>query len=183
VGAWFGHRPLLVGFAWLFRIHDPVPSDALVVLLGQWAVRPVTGADLYRRGFAPLILLCEADPEVDPDFNDSALTRAVLIRSGVPAEAIRILPGAIESTREEAFHVRDYARSHRLRRITVVTSAFHTARARWVFRRALRGTDIDVRMAAARDPRFDESNWYLREVGRACYFSELMKTIYYRLAY
>jgi uncharacterized SAM-binding protein YcdF (DUF218 family) len=183
VAAWLGHRPLLVGFARLFRIHDPVPSDALVVLLGQWAVRPVTGADLYRQGLAPLILVCEANPEADPDSSDSTLTRAVLIRSGVPAEAIRILPGAIESTWEEALRVRDYARAHRIRRITVVTSAFHTARARWIFRKTLRGMNIEVRMAAAFDPRFDESNWYLREVGRGCYLSELMKAVYYRLAY
>jgi hypothetical protein len=47
----------------------------------------------------------------------------------------------------------------------------------------LRGKNIEIRMAAARDVRFDESNWYTREIGRACYLSELMKTIYYRLAY
>jgi uncharacterized SAM-binding protein YcdF (DUF218 family) len=180
---WFTHRPLLVGYALLFRVHDPAPSDALVVLLGQWAIRPVTAAELYRQRYASLILVCEADNTRNPDFNDSALTRAVLIRSGVPAQAIQVLRGVIGSTQEEALRVRDYARSHSLRRITVVTSAFHTARARWIFRKALQGTGIEVRMAAARDVRFDESNWYTREIGRACYLSEPVKTIYYRLVY
>jgi uncharacterized SAM-binding protein YcdF (DUF218 family) len=180
---WCVHRPLLVGYAFLFRVHDPASSDALVVLLGQWTSRPLTTAELYRQGLAPVILMCEADPGEDPGFSDSALTRAVLIRGGVPDEAIQVLPGVIESTREEALRVRDYAHAHRLRRITVVTNAFHTARARWIFRKTLQGEGVEVRMAAARDPRFDESNWYAREIGRACYLSEPMKTIYYRLKY
>ena len=47
-----------------------------------------------------------------------------------------------------------------MKRITVVTTAFHTARARWIFRKVFRGQGIDVRMAAATDPAFDETNWY-----------------------
>src|SRR5262249_28133887 len=30
------HHPLLVGFARLFRVDDPAPSDALIVLTGSW---------------------------------------------------------------------------------------------------------------------------------------------------
>jgi uncharacterized SAM-binding protein YcdF (DUF218 family) len=176
------HRQLLVGFASRFRVHDPAPSDALVVLLGQWTVRPASAAELYRRGLSPLILL-GTDEAADPEDSETALTRTVLIRCGVPDQAIHVLPGVIQSTQEEAIRVREYAHTHPLRRITVVTNAFHTARARWIFRKALRGMNIDVRMAAAPDLRFDESNWYTREIGRRSYVSELMKTIYYRLAY
>jgi hypothetical protein len=38
-------------------------------------------------------------------------------------------------------------------------------------------------MAAAPDPRFDETDWYTTEIGRACYLSEMFKVLYYRLAY
>src|SRR5207253_1580420 len=90
LGLW--HRPLLVGFAYRFRVHDPAPSEVLVVLLGQWTVRPVLAAELYRQGLAPTILLGTTDPIPFPDLNESALTCRALIRGGVPAAAIQTLP-------------------------------------------------------------------------------------------
>ena len=86
------HRPLLVGFAFLFRVDDPpTASDAVVVLLGGSDSRPLKAAELYRRGLAPVVLLA--------DLNETERNRQALIRSGVPAEAIRILPGVGCSTR------------------------------------------------------------------------------------
>src|SRR5262245_58372839 len=64
-------------------------------------------AELYRHGLAPIILI--ADSGVDPvlKFDESDLVRQYLIRGGVPAEAVRILPGgAVTSTREETLHVK-----------------------------------------------------------------------------
>lgn len=177
------HRPLLIGYARLFRVNDPAPSGALVVLLGQWTVRPLRAAELYRQGLAPVVLHGTTKPVPYADLCESALTHEVLLRAGVPAEAIRVLPGEIESTQEEALRVRDYLRAHPARRITVITHAFHTARARWIFRKVLRDTGVDVRMAAAPDPRFDESNWYRTGIGRSCYLSEAVKVLVYRLKY
>lgn len=177
------YRPLLVGYARLFRVHDPAPSGAIVVLQGQWTVRPVTAAGLYRAGLAPVVLMGATDPVPYPDLCESALNRRVLIRAGVPPGAIRVLPGPVTSTSDEALRVRDYLRTHPMRRITVVTTAFHAARARWIFRRVLRGMGVEVRVAAARDPRFDESDWYRSALGRSCYLSEAPKVLYYRLRY
>ena len=78
--------------------------------------------------------------------------------------------------------MRDYVRTHPVRRITVVTTAFHTARARWIFRKALRGTGVEVHMAAARDPSFDESNWYTKDEGLVAYFQETLQWIFDLLA-
>jgi uncharacterized SAM-binding protein YcdF (DUF218 family) len=178
------HRPLLAGFAHLFRVDDPpVPSEALVVLLGGMDHRPLKAAGLYRRGLAPTVLLGESAPIPFPDLSETALNRQVLLRGGVPAGAIRVLPGEVTSTRDEALRVRDYARGRAVRRITVVTTAFHTARARWIFRKVLRGSGVEVRMAAAADPKFDESNWYTNDEGLTTYLNETVKQVYYRLAY
>lgn len=170
------HRPLLVGFAFLFRVDDPpTASDAVVVLIGGSDCRPLKAAELYRRGLAPVVLLA--------DLKETERNRQVLICSGVPAEAIRILPGVGCSTRAEALRVRDYVGSHPVRRITVVTSAFHTARARWIFQRVLRDTGVEVRAAASRDPEFTESDWYTKSEGRKTYLIEALKTFYYHLTY
>jgi len=80
--------------------------------------------------------------------------------------------------------MRDYARAHpEVRRITVVTAAFHTARARWIFQRVLKGTGIEVHTAAVRWRAVDDANWYKDEHGLVTYFIESFKTIYYRLVY
>ena len=177
------HRPLLVGFALLFRIDNPAPSDAIVVLNGQWMIRPLRAAELYRQRIAPVVLLGSTKPIPYPDLSESALNRAVLIRAGVPPEAIKVLPGEIESTQEEALRVKEYLQSHPAKRITVVTHPFHTTRSRWIFRKVLQDANLDVRMAAASDPRFDESNWYKKGIGRDCYLAEAVKLVYYRLRY
>jgi uncharacterized SAM-binding protein YcdF (DUF218 family) len=177
------HRPLLVGFARWFRVDDPAPSDALVVLLGHPGHRPAKAAALYREGLAPLVLLGDSASDPALGHDETEATRAVLIRLGVPPEAIRILPGAVTSTREEALRFREFARSQPLRRVTVVTSAYHTARARRIFRKTLAGMAIDVRMAAAPVPGYDETDWFKTDEGLVDYVNETIKTVYYWLSY
>ncbi len=176
------HHLLLTRFARLFRVDDPAPADAIVVLLGGWQCRPVRAAALYNQGIAPIILLSGAAPIPYPDVNDSALNVRVLRHEGVPAASIVVLPLNSTSTREEAEQVREYVRTHPIRRIVVVTTAFHTARARWIFERVLRRTAVEVRMAAADDPRFNEQNWYTNQ-GLVTYSEEAIKRLYYSLVY
>src|SRR5262245_52114816 len=81
---WLVHQPLLVAFARQFHVDDPAPSDALVVLLGRWTIRPVKAAELYVRGLSPVVLHCGSRPGPYPDLCESALTTRVLVRAGVP---------------------------------------------------------------------------------------------------
>jgi uncharacterized SAM-binding protein YcdF (DUF218 family) len=175
-------RPLLVGFARLFRVDDPAPADAIVLLMGGWFTRPLRAAELYRDGLAPTVLLSATEPIPYPDLCESALNRKVLIHAGVPSDRIAILPRETTSTREEALQVRDYVSGRPIRRVIVVTTAFHTARARWIFRKVLRGTGVEVRTAAAEDPRFNESNWYTNR-GLLVYLQEAPKRLFYQLVY
>jgi hypothetical protein len=48
------------------------------------------------------------------------------------------------NTHDEALRVRDYGRAYQVRRITVATITYYTARTRWTFRRVLRGTGVEV---------------------------------------
>lgn len=176
------HRPLLVGFARLFRVDNPAPSDAIVLLLGGWLNRPVRAAELYKQGMAPIILLNSSTSDQYPDLSDAALNRRALLRAGVPGDRIVMLPKICTSTRAEASQVREYIQAHGIRRIIVVTTAFHTSRARWIFKRMLQGTDVEVRVAASVDQRFNESNWYTNR-GLLDYPEELVKRIYYQLVY
>jgi uncharacterized SAM-binding protein YcdF (DUF218 family) len=179
------HRPLLVGYARLFQVDDPAPSDALVVLAGSSGRNARAAADLYRRGVAGVVLLMRKPLRPFPDLNRSEVDRLVLVRHGVPPEAIRLLEpvGDSESVHEEAGRMAEYARRYPLRRVTVVARASQTARARWSFRKALAGSGVDVRAAAVPDPGVDVTNWYRSDEGLVAYFRETLLTLYYRLSY
>ena len=64
-----------------------------------------------------------------------------------------------DSTREEAVSVAKLAQEMHWKRIVVVTSNYHTRRARYIFSRAF-PTAITVRVASARDGSFDPERWW-----------------------
>lgn len=173
------YEPFLTWFAYRFRSEDPpARSDAIVFLLGALD-RSSKAGELYRQGLAPVILMGPTDGSWD----EAERHRRILIDQGVPAEVIRVLPGAVvRGTHDEALRVREYVRAHPVRRITVVTSAYHTARTGWTFRRVLRDTGVEVRMAAS-DPGFTEADWFLRDDAIRLYLSEALKMAYYRVVY
>ena len=178
-----GLGPALRGFAGLFRVDDPAPSDAIVILLGGGDHRTDRAAELFRRGLAPVILVGSAHETPGHRWTETFIAVETLAALGVPRSAIRVLPRTVMSTRDEADRVAAYAAEHPIRRVTVVTTAFHTARARWIFRKGLNPAGVDVRMAAATNPLFSERDWYKTDEGLLAYLNEAAKTVYYRLRY
>jgi uncharacterized SAM-binding protein YcdF (DUF218 family) len=174
--------PVLTWFAYRFRIQDDlVQSDAIVVLLGSSLSRSTKAAELYQAGMAPTILIGRSE---SAHYDETEKNRRILMQRGVSADAIQTLAGeVVESTRDEALRVCDYVRRHSIRRIVVVTTAFHTARARWIFRKTLSGLGVEVRVTACEDPRFTEADWYEKDEGIKVYLAETLKTLCYRLAY
>lgn len=174
------YTPFLVWFAHQFRVEDPLlESDAIVFLLGA-TDRSSKAADLYRRGLAPVVLMSPTDDA----WHEAEIHRGILSRKGVPAEAVRVLPGEIvQGTHDEALRVRDYVKTHPTRRITVVTSAYHSARTRWTFQRVLDGLGVEVRMAASDPHGLTEYDWYKHINGIKIYLSEIIKSVYYKFAY
>jgi hypothetical protein len=171
------HRPLLTGYARLFRVDDPAPSDALIVLSETPATK---AAEWYRRGLAPLLVTVSEGPFPFPDLNQTEVRRRILIRDGVASEAILVLGTArpFPDDRRKALEVGTYGRSHGWKRITVVAGAAETGRLRRIFRRALRGTGIDVRMACSPNPYFDEATWYTTDEGLVTYFIETIDRLF-----
>ena len=166
------HRPLLVGYARQFRIDDRAPSDALVLLSDS-----PEATELYRRGLAPLLLTVSAAPFPFPDLNPAEVGRRILVRQGIPADSIRVVTSDIPfpDERQVAHAIARYARSHALRRITVVAGSAQTGHLRRVYRRALRGTGVDVRLAAVPNPWYHEASWYTTDEGLVDYFNETIQ--------
>jgi uncharacterized SAM-binding protein YcdF (DUF218 family) len=174
----------------LLVVSAPLESaDAILVLSGSSAYveRTQKAAQLFREGRAPRVLLTDDHmrggwdnaQQRNPFFVERA--RDELIKAGVPAGKIDIVPGVAESTRDEALIIRDYAVRERLRSVLVVTSAYHSRRALRTLRQTLAGTETTVGI----DPAGDDSQvfWWLTPDGWRNVGSEYAKLIYYWFKY
>ena len=68
-------------------------------------------------------------------------------------------------------------------RIIVVTTGFHTSRARFVFDRVLRGRPTEVLVRPSRSSGFDPDTWWHVRSNRRNGLFELEKYVYYRVMY
>lgn len=186
------------GVAWLAAkaliVQADLPqADALVVLSGSSNYRERTraAAELFTAGRAPKIILTNDNEQGgwssaeqrNPLFEE--LEFAELVRAGVPAEKIERLTGIVTSTYDEALMVREYASTHGLRSIIVVTSAYHSRRALWTWRRVFQESGIEIGLSAA--PTGEQSpnpfSWWWHPRGWSMVACEYPKLIYYWLQY
>ena len=181
-GAWVIRRPILRGAAHLVTVRDePRRADAILLLGGDYDVRPEEAARLYTAGLAPQVLLVrEKDSPatklgVVPNTSDASV--AVMRRLGVPASAIRVLrvPDGATSTQDESRAFREWAYNAKPTTVIAVTSAFHSRRARWLLRRQLDRLRVTVLMDGVKDWEFDESNWWQNKRGLTAYVEEYLK--------
>ena len=108
-----------------------------------------------------------------------------LNQAGVPADSIELLMKPVTSTYEEAELVRAYAQEHGLHSILIVTSAYHSRRALWVFSRVFRNTGIRIGLlgAAPGDESPQPATWWLSVRGWELVPTEYVKMIYYMVKY
>jgi len=182
VVAWVAARALVVD-------ADLSSADAIVVLSGSSAYveRTHKAAELYREGRAPLVWLTDDHTrggwssalQRNPYFVERATDE--LIKSGVPAERIRIVPGVASSTRDESLIVRDYASSQGVRSVLVVTSAYHSRRALRTLRQVFAGTGTTIGLQAVAAT--SNAWWWLQPNGWRDVAGEYVKLIYYWFKY
>jgi uncharacterized SAM-binding protein YcdF (DUF218 family) len=165
------------------------PADLIYLLNGDPNLRPFRAADLYRRGFAPVVAIARAgdSPMVTLGLqaNTTDMCIGVLTKLGVPSANIVQLKsqGGVGSTFDEAQMLRSYVRQHSAHNVIIVTSAFHTRRAGWIFRRVLRDTPVHVIMSPIEDRKYSVSNWWTREDGQIAVNDEYVKLGWYVLRY
>jgi uncharacterized SAM-binding protein YcdF (DUF218 family) len=181
---------ILTGIADYLIINDKLqPADVIFLLNSEYDTRPFRAAELYKQGLAPVIAIArvESSPVVDlgliPDNTDISV--GVLEKLGVPSDKIVILnfPGGVTSTFDEAEAFRKYAEADQIRKVILVTSAFHTRRARWVLNRTLAGLPVRLEMAAVPYIGFDQTNWWNNETGLIALNNEYIKLLFYFFKY
>jgi uncharacterized SAM-binding protein YcdF (DUF218 family) len=147
-----------IGEGWI--VEDPLErSDALIILSDDnfYADRATCAAELFRRGMAPEIVA--SGRRLRPFAGIAELMVHDLIQRGVPKDKIEAFAEDADNTREEAMALAQLAARKKWRSVIVVTSNYHTRRARYIFHRVFPSA-IRVRMASARDGDFDPDQWW-----------------------
>lgn len=160
----------------LILSEEPFQADAVIVLAGDdTGGRILKGAELVKRGFAPVVFV--SGPWCCYGTHESALAIPFAIRSGYPAEWFIPLNLTSRSTREESeIIVRELDR-RKIGKFVVVTSNYHTARAARVFRALVPASRF--RMVAVTDPDFRPENWWHTRQGVKLLVMEWLKTLGY----
>jgi uncharacterized SAM-binding protein YcdF (DUF218 family) len=184
--AWVAAKALIVS-AELER------ADAIVVLSGSkvYMERARRAAELFREGRAARIILTNdnqrsgwsEESQSNPLFMERAAE--ALKEAGVPESSIEMLPQEVESTFEEAQLVREYASLHNLRSILVVTSAYHSRRALWTWRRVFAGAPVQIGVDAVApgEQTPHAATWWLHPGGWPLVAGEYFKLVYYWFHY
>jgi uncharacterized SAM-binding protein YcdF (DUF218 family) len=177
---------ILTGIADYLVVDDRLqPANAIFLLNSEYNTRPFRASELYQQGLAPVIVIARSEntPVVDLGLvpNDTDISVGVMEKLGVPAEKIIILPstGGVTSTVDEAVAFRKYAEANQVRSFILVTSAFHSRRARWIFNRVFTGLPVTMEMAPVQHAKFDQTNWWKDESGLITLNNEYIKLVYY----
>ncbi|HEV8588728.1 MAG TPA: YdcF family protein [Pyrinomonadaceae bacterium] len=187
--------PLLASLAAQFLIvkKDLAAADAIVVLSGSstYLERTNRAAQLYREGRAPMVIVTDEKlmsswsqtEERNPFFYELAVRE--LERQGVPSQNIRVVSDIGAGTFQECSRIRDFATAHRINRLLLVTSAYHTQRALWSMQRASAGSNLQIGIDGSPPGWLTPSpaKWWLSRWGWKVVAGEYVKLIYYRLRY
>jgi uncharacterized SAM-binding protein YcdF (DUF218 family) len=184
VVAWVAARALIVQ-------AEMLHAEAIVVLSGSstYLERTEQAARLFHEGHAPKIILTndglQSEWSSAEQRNPFYFERAVeaLRRAGVPAESIETLPQVVSSTYDEARLLREYATTHGLHSILVVTSSYHSRRALWTLRRVMKDDHVLIGLSAPptgqQTPQ--PATWWWHARGWRMVAGEYVKLIYYYL--
>jgi uncharacterized SAM-binding protein YcdF (DUF218 family) len=153
-------RPLLrfAGESWV--VEDAFEQSDAILLLSDdnfFADRATRASELFRQKLAPVVVA--SGRRLRPSAGISELMDHDLVERGVPRDRIIRFPHDADNTREEAESLRALVVERDWHSVIVVTSNYHTRRARYIFQHVL-PPSVKVRVASARDGNFEVERWW-----------------------
>ncbi len=180
-------RILPLAAQWLDVGEKPRRAEYVAVLGGDRNARPFAAAAFIKAGLARKALVCYPAPSADVEDGilppEGELAAGVILSRGVPRENILRLGEEVRTTHDEARALAEFLRGAPEARVLVPTSAFHTRRARWIFRRILRGQSDRVSFVSLPTEDFRMETWWRTEQGFSAIVSENLKFAFYLFRY
>jgi uncharacterized SAM-binding protein YcdF (DUF218 family) len=170
---YFARHPIMKFAAESWVINEPAANaDAIVVLSDDnfYADRATHAAELFRQGSAPIVVA--SGRRLRPSAGISELTEHDLIERGVPKDKIVKFPNDADSTAEAAIAITRFASEHGWKKLIIVTSNYHTRRARYIFQK-IAPPAMEISIASARDGDFDPERWWEKRRSVKAFLGEL----------
>lgn len=171
---------------WLDLDQSPECVPTVLILPGDETRRALTAAGLVRIGLAQKVLIPEnpesADVKDGITLPTAQISRRILLHAGIADDDILLLPSQSRTTFDDARALADFVRD-REPRVTVVTSAFHTRRASFVFRKVFGPDAGTIRVVSAPNPGFEATDWWQRREGLRLILTEYVKLAFYYARY
>lgn len=156
----------------------PRKADAIVVLSGDTGSRLEQGVQLYKEGYAPVMVLAGAGEADHP--SAAEVMRREATYQGVPYEAIYLVDQS-KSTREDAAYTRELMAKREMKSALLVTSTYHGKRAALTFAKVFEGSGIQVTSCPVQDDRWRPDTWWTSSDTVRLTFNEMVKLVYYML--
>ncbi len=185
VPAVIGLVAVIFAASWLHVENPPVNADAAFVLAGDPS-RAFYAADIFGQGYVRHIYVSKAvrlntfrllDELGVPFPRQEDIYRQVLVKKGVPADAISLVGNASISTVDESLVAKEEL-SGKVRSLLVITSPYHVRRAEMVFRDNLPGMNVVVISTPYEE--FPDVWWQDQNAARNVLL-ELTKIVFYQL--
>jgi uncharacterized SAM-binding protein YcdF (DUF218 family) len=157
---YWARHPILRYAAESLVVDEPAEHADALLLLGDdnfYADRATHAVELFRHGVAPVIVA--SGRRLRPSAGIAELEEHDLIERGVPRDKILRFSHDADSTQEEVVALAKFSVEHRFRSVIVVTSNYHTRRARYIFEKEF-PKRIAVSVASAHDGDFDPERWW-----------------------
>ena len=150
-----------------------MPVECIVVSNAAVRADAVAAAALYQDGVSRHLVLpaWQVDPldrEIQelgvPLLSPTDLALAILVKKGVPRDAVEILRDPVDGLNAEIAAIGRFAAARRPKSLMFLTARSHSRRARWLLERVLpAGTTIVVRSSAS--DAFDPRTWWHSRAG------------------
>jgi uncharacterized SAM-binding protein YcdF (DUF218 family) len=184
--AWLAARLLIVDV-------QLAHADVIVVLGGSatYKERARAAADHLLKGRGERVLLTNdnlqgpwsSSKQRNLFFYERSLEE--LAGAGLTSDRIEVLMQPVAGTRDEALVVREYAIAHKVNSLLIVTSAYHSRRALWIFGQVFENSGILIGILPV-EPGIETPRtftWWLSLKGWKLVPTEYIKIVYYAFRY
>ena len=171
---------------YLAAADDPQQVEAVFVLGGNSYERGIAAAQHLKKFPSPVVCTGGNFPvqiqALGYHLSEAELTQKCLLRNGIDTSSIFLL-GKATSSFEESEEILQYAKSHQLKKIGILSSEYHLRRLRMTFQEKFEREGIELVFLAAKNENFTPESWYKNEEGLITTFNEYAKMVYYLFKY
>jgi hypothetical protein len=168
-------QPILRGLAGQLIVDDLGAENSTVLILNGDR-SPELAVKAFQDGKTREILVIDWRPDrpvrlgILPE--PKTVERQVLVKQGVPDEAIKEMPGQVRDMHQVAVSINFWLSKHPDRHLTVYCGRFGSRYVDVVFRRALGEQRWRVHLHAVAHPEYDEDDWWRNKSGLKSFWQE-----------